>query len=248
MNLLTCFGAFGIATSLALVIGCGGQREEPPCPGPQPVTQAAAARLRLSRVDFGGRDAAGHARTVGRDLDGVCTTGPDRLACRAPEGAPASLQFDAEGGVDNAFGKHLLPAFDLLYGRSNEKWSGASVLDVDESGDGTLFLLEPKGTMVRIPLTHARIAETDEGQTLTAVIPTGRLVELFREDARAIDADLCPAAALVTIESFFRQVSDMRADGDATLPCDALSLGLVFEGSPVDTLPEPRPSLCREKD
>ncbi|MCC6527008.1 MAG: hypothetical protein IT373_30455 [Polyangiaceae bacterium] len=115
---LASAGAAGCASELD-----GGDRPEPPpahhrppavdpaaVAGDGPGATFAVARLFLGDTDRGGSFSAQAWRDYGYDLDGIVSDGTGALECQPHGGAPpSSVHLDGDGGIDNAFGKSLLP-------------------------------------------------------------------------------------------------------------------------------------------
>ena len=52
--------------------------------------------------------------TIGFDLDGLCTVGPNPIVECTPSDASAPAEPDGEGGIDNVFGRQIIPLFTFL--------------------------------------------------------------------------------------------------------------------------------------
>ncbi|MEZ4369519.1 MAG: hypothetical protein R3B07_01785 [Polyangiaceae bacterium] len=71
---------------------------------------------------------------------------------------------------------------------------------------------------------------------LAGVIRTEELVEAFRQVAGALDLSLCDGSTFDSIAGQLRAASDIRDDGqngDPTLPCNGISIGMSVELDPM---------------
>jgi hypothetical protein len=73
-------------------------------------------RVFLGDTDWNGEKSAEAWRGYGLNLDGILSTqeGTNHCAPAPPEGAPQMNKVDGEEGIDNSFGKNLLPIFIAL--------------------------------------------------------------------------------------------------------------------------------------
>ena len=101
-----------------------------------------------------------------------------------------------------------------------------------------------------ITFDHTAPGDITNG-TISGVINTEALVTGIEKVAGRISTQLCGGSTLDTIKQTIRQASDIRSDGTnaAGVPCDAISIGLGFNGKQigpiktpaVDTAPAPDP-------
>jgi hypothetical protein len=84
--------------------GAGGED----CPGPAGATLA-MDELFLGTTDFNGNPAVDAWMTYGFDIDGMNTTSNLNGHCQPFQGAPVGVVSDGAQGIDNGFGKNVLP-------------------------------------------------------------------------------------------------------------------------------------------
>ncbi|MFO0547315.1 MAG: hypothetical protein U0271_02945 [Polyangiaceae bacterium] len=127
----------------------------PPPPAEAGAGDGSGATFAVTRYWLGSTTVDGDASTLawetfGYDLDGHDSDLADSQHCRPVEGAaPASVLEDGPGGVDNAFGKLLLPMLDvaLSYGGAKQVDAEAVVnADLGRATTGLVFRLDRLGT------------------------------------------------------------------------------------------------------
>jgi hypothetical protein len=96
----------------------------------------AARKVYLGDTDRAGVSGSTAWRTYGRDIDGIATiAGTDGGECMRAAGAPASTQTDGENGIDNSWGRNIIP---FLLGL--QPTPTKSTNDLLEAGARTLML------------------------------------------------------------------------------------------------------------
>ncbi len=205
--------------------------------------------LQLSRVDFGAPEPSDGGsyrpwRPIGFDLDGQCSPGGE--TCKPRPNAPASKVRDVTQGIDNAFGRAALPGL-TQFTEPSELTTLPSFLRVDADRNGTLFLFARNGVMLRIPLADVRVDSTDgRTGTLGAIVPLRELMTTLREDVGAISELLCTGASFDSLYERMSVAADLPSAGppDVATECDAISLGMSFEGTTVAEPPPPPLTRC----
>jgi hypothetical protein len=87
----------------------GGEGGAPACPTNEGVV------LAVQELYFGEGN-SGEWKKVGYNLDGLTSTAQSKDLCKLSSGASASTPYpDGDGGIDNSFGKNLLPTILSLY-------------------------------------------------------------------------------------------------------------------------------------
>lgn len=91
---------------------------DPAAPGP---TDGVPVAFRMTKLFFGDTDWSGRSdanawQLFGHDADGFKTTVDTAAHCQLRAGARAGVRADAESGVDNSFGKNLLPLVLTMVG------------------------------------------------------------------------------------------------------------------------------------
>lgn len=262
----------------AIATACGGTSEGN---GPRecihvvpPPVVTEADVLRLDNLDLGetrdftstpnGSTATQRAPSYGYDLDGTCTDAkrPETLVCRRAA-SPSSTSStssgsigpiaDADGGVDNSFGKNLLTFLELSYGNApSAALAHFSYLAVQADGRGTLYLGSDSGVRYVIPLVGVRLGPPDAGgfRTLAAIAPRDALVKSVLERINLISDDpYCTSNGTTdAVAETIIAAADIRVDGtpNAELECDGISIAMRISGTPGQTLP-PIPPPCSYK-
>ena len=228
------------------------QCEEPP---PVSITTRSGEILRLDAVQFGEkfRQDAGTFGTLGMNLDGRCSTSDETtVACTRVPGSTRNDHVDGERGIDNAFGRSLLPLLTLLDEKPSEAASGTSYLVLEDGGRATLHVGARSGQIiVSIPLTSVRLEDVrlDGLVTLAAVIPPEELRESLRKHVNALSeppaTDLCGSATLEGILEAIDQSADVRLDlvPNRAEQCNGISMGMRFRASPASRVPD-MPAAC----
>ncbi len=264
-------GKLGVALAGAsfflgtFAIGCGATEEEPApgqCavkPAPLPPVVDRKEILRLDEVVLGEADATGaksrHAwRTIGMNLDGLCSTSEDQasVACKRQDRAPRVVADDGEEGIDNAFGKELLRLLEPADPTPSVTARGTSYLALEGGGRAT-FYLGRTATELRavIPLVNVRITEPDASgmSLLVGVAPAEALAKSIRDRAHALigQALYCEDRTPESMEEAVLDAADIRTFDapDPSALCDGISFAFHFKGSSVATAPTP-PKTCAE--
>lgn len=114
----------GASTSTTGEGGAGGEAATTSdTPSPPTTTAAGGAalfavrKLRIGDITQDGQPSKDAWREYGFDIDGVASNKGSTGLCEPFAGADASLHEDAPGGVDNSFGKNILP---LLFGLTSD--------------------------------------------------------------------------------------------------------------------------------
>lgn len=118
----------GLLAACAIVVGCssdetgstgaGGAGKQPPAPsgGATSATDErtfAIYSLQLGETDRAGAPSREAWKKYGYDLDGLRTTKESTNVCTRVTGASSAAQEDGDEGIDNAFGKTILPNLPL---------------------------------------------------------------------------------------------------------------------------------------
>jgi hypothetical protein len=213
------------AAAAAAASACGGVSTgtEPVCPTPVlPAVVSAAQVLRLDSLNLGELDADGNvsgvaARSIGYDLDGLCTTTAnlDAVQCQRGAGTDTSKPVDGVDGIDNAFGKSLLPLLRGLYLHASATTTGFSYLALEADGRGTLYIGKSQGVVFVIPLVSARLSDPgpDGLVTLAAVIPRDAFVDSVKKHINLLSSTLCSGSTADTIILTVQQAADLPLSG-----------------------------------
>lgn len=251
----------GLAVSLAIVLAsCGGriasdatvdasapQSSAPPpastCGARQAPAGAPVLAIRLINMNLGDLDENGSLsdeawRTIGFDIDGLCTARGAAGSC-APGGSFVT-QEDGELGIDNAFGKSILPVLGTLAPDISRSSAGKSYLRVDGDRTGTLVLRDAVhgDFTIVVPLMDVRIDGDERSGTMSALVPAEAFLATMR--------DFCDPTVNGALARAIRQAADARMAGaNVDAPCDALSLGMTYVGIGADVFPSETTSRCR---
>lgn len=229
-------------------------------PPPIAVTTRSGEILRLDFVQLGEtiNRQPPTAPSLGMNLDGLCSTlDPTTFACAQIPGSVRASHFDGDGGVDNAFGRTIVPLMFSLEVRPSEAGSGTSFLVFEGGGRATLHLGARSGQIfLSIPLTSVRL---DEGRLdslieLAAVIPGAEFRESLRARANSLFSpptlELCAGSTLEGILGAVEQAQDIPVDRipNRSIPCDGISIGMRFRATPVTESEMPKlPPSCAEQ-
>lgn len=234
-----------LVAAAVLLVACSGTDApaDPPCTPKQAPLTAPVTRLALSRVDFGNKDTW---RSIGFDLDGACTTTQTHRTCKPGPGGGGSYLEDGQDGIDNSWGRNVVGLMRIFYADPNAAWSGRSVLDVGSAGTGTLYLLAPDDLLFEVPLVDVRMEWNGTSGTLAAIVPVDKGMENLRRDLSAYSKKDC--GSLGSLAGIFASNADVSASGvvDDGVECTGVSLGMTFEGTPTDNVPQLGPSLCED--
>ncbi len=157
MHRLSLFG-------FAILFGCGGTLDDSSndCHSDTPPPFASRATLRIDVIDLGEEN----AKSIGYDLDGRCTEGPETASCRQTLGRSTP---DGPHGIDNFFGRQTLGLVHTTVEHPSLEFSGHSYLDIGEGGRGTLYLGRAEGLYAVVPLTDIRMGrKADDALTTVA--------------------------------------------------------------------------------
>jgi hypothetical protein len=232
------------------------QCAEPP---PAAVTTRTGEILRLDVVQLGERFRQEPATfgDLGMNLDGRCSSSQDEttFTCARVSGDPRTNHVDGDAGIDNTFGRVLVPMLSLLDERPSEAASGTSFLALEGEGRATLHIGGRSGQIiVSIPLRNVRLDDTrlDALVTLAGVIPRAELVENVRARANALmeppTTDLCSGTTRDWLIDAIQHSTDTLVSGavDRNAECDGISIGLRFRASPATSVPA-LPPTCDEQ-
>lgn len=217
-----------------------------------PDVVSTAQVLRLDSLNLGELDANGNLsnvayQSIGYNLDGICTTRAnlDAVPCVTPHGAKA----DGTNGIDNAFGKTLLPLPRELYDHASATTTGFSYLALEADGQGTLFIGKSQAIVFVIPLAGARLSDPgpDGIVTLAAIIPRDAFVTSIRRHIDQFVPQWCGSSDSESIVQTVLEAADLTLSGvpEATRECDGISLAIKFAGTPVAAPPKITPG-CDE--
>lgn len=207
---------------------CGAKQAPPGAP-------AFVARLismNLGDLDENGSLSPDAWRTIGFDVDGLCTARGAAGSCTRRRGASMSSQEDGDLGIDNAFARTVLPFVAPFVPDISRRSAGSSYLRVDLDRTGTLFLSDAihRDFAIVVPLTDVRIEGDARSGTLSALVPV--------DDFAGAMSGFCAGATLDALLESIRQAADVHLGGpQPSAPCDAISLGMTYVGMPADELP-----------
>lgn len=239
-----------IPIAIALAAGCNGITDgtEPGCPAtPLPPVVSSAQVLRLDSLNLGEIDANGKVSTfvdpsIGYDLDGLCTTREKLHSAQCQQIPGGSAPVDGTNGIDNGFGKQLLPVIRVLFDHASATLTGFSYLALEPDGIGTLYLGKSQGIVFVIPLTTARLSEpaADGLVTLAAVIPREAFADSVQTHINLAVPEWCGTSNAQSLVETVRHAADLTLSGapEPTLECDGVSLAIRFAGTPVATAPK----------
>lgn len=225
--------------------------EEPP---PVPITTRSGEILQLDAVQLGEkfRQEPATFGSLGMNLDGRCSTSDETtVVCTRVPGTTRNDHVDGERGIDNSFGRSLLPLLALLDEKPSEAASGTSFLVLEGDGRATLHVGSRSGQIiVSIPLTSVRLQDDrlDGLVTLAAVIPPEELRESLRKHVNALSdppaTDLCGSSTLEAILEAIDRAADVRLDlvPNRAEQCNGISIGMRFRASPASRVPDLPPA------
>ena len=135
-------GSTSTGTMTTTTTGAG-MHQEPPVPGPMKAPDGAASTtFAISKLYLGNTDPDGTAdpangwKHFGYDLDGIISTGMTPGLCKPRNNAPLkNIHTDGTNGVDNSFGKNILP---VIIGLSSD--APTKINDGLKSGKFTIML------------------------------------------------------------------------------------------------------------
>lgn len=209
-------------------------------PATAPAAAVAETSIQFQAIDAG--SAPNAWRSLGFDRDGLCTTKTSADVCMRQAGAASSNQEDGDNGIDNSWGKNILPLFQTV-----GPIQGTGYLTTDATGAGTLRLTTSGGPM-NVPVTSAKVVRTGTSATISVIIPTEAFVTEMARVAGHISASLCSSSTLETIKQEIRQASDLPLTGaqSPAVACNAISLGATLTGVVDGTAPviDPGPDPC----
>lgn len=231
------------------------QCAEPP---PIPVSTRSGEILQLDSIQFGERvrQQPGTFGSLGMNLDGRCSTSDETThVCTRVPGSTVADKVDGDAGIDNAFGRRLLPMLSLLDERPSEAASGSSFLVLEGDGRATLHVgSRSRQIIVSIPITSVRLQDDrlDGLVTLSGVIPPAQFRESLAARANALleppTTELCSGSTLEGILGTIEQAADVRLDlvPNRAEQCNGVSIGLRFRATPVTSMPA-LPPTCAEQ-
>jgi hypothetical protein len=116
-------------------------------PGPPPDGSGSVV-LALSKIYFGDRRRDGTSDPLawsqyGLDIDGKTTTECSTDVCTLVPGAPRSTQVDGNGGIDNSFGRNIVPILVTILGSTLDETTQA---DLQAGGPTTLLRIDALGS------------------------------------------------------------------------------------------------------
>lgn len=255
---------FLVFSVLLLVVGCSSSEQtgviEARCAEPPPVavTERAGEILRLDTVRFGERFRQEPATSgaLGMNLDGRCSTNDETThVCTRVPGSSRGDHADGEDGIDNSFGRALLPMLSLLDERPSEASSGTSFLVFEGGGRATLHVGGRSGQiLVSVPLASVRLQDDrlDALVTLSAVIPPAEFRESLSARANNLmeppNTEICSGSTLDTILDAIDRAADVRLDlvPNRAEQCNGISIGLRFRATAVKEMPKLSPT-CDEQ-
>jgi hypothetical protein len=159
-------------TTLAATPGCGSDDngsssggtttagKSPPAPSGDPTTATDERTFALNALHLGEADRSGAVnpnawKSYGFDLDGKTTTRDSTDVCERQQGASASNQEDGEDGIDNAFGKTIIPFLQPFAATPSK-----TITDTIQN-DGTFtILLKVKGLTDDASQTNTNLSGT----------------------------------------------------------------------------------------
>ena len=214
-----------------------------------PDVVSTAQVLRLDSLNLGELDANGNvsnvaSQSIGYNLDGICTTRAnlDAVQCQRDGGADRSKPVDGTNGIDNAFGKTVLPLLRLLYDHASATTTGFSYLVLEADGRGTLYIGKSQGIVFVIPLVSTRLSDpaADGVVTLAAIVPRDAFVDSVKRHINLISITCGDHSTVDAIVQTVLQAADLTLSGvpEPTRECDGISLAIEFAGTPVAEAPK----------
>jgi hypothetical protein len=159
-------------------------------------------------------------RTWGYDLDGRISDGTDPGLCMPREGAsPASAHQDGDDGIDNAFGRSVLP---ILRGLASDY--SVQVNDDIRAGEPTLLVaIDALGTSPdATPLVGGIVSTTSLGD-----VPRFDGSDVFDVDPAWLSDVADPSAAIASFTDGYRAEGTIVLTPAGTLGLRLRSLGVV---------------------
>lgn len=191
--LYASLGALSLASlGGALEVGCKSSTtpadntpvtlKTPPTPpangamGDGPGHTYAVTRIFLGDTDRNGNDCNGRCwPDYGYDLDGQATDASSTNHCKPYMGAPPTVKQDGANGVDNSFGKNLVPLLKSFTpdpdGKINDTLKAGSftlLVKIDKLGTGANYVGLPASLYVGSNLGHA---PANDGSDAWPVVP-----------------------------------------------------------------------------
>ncbi len=176
----------------------------------------------------------------GVNLDGLTTTKDSQDVCKRAAGAPSGNQEDGTGGIDNSWGRNVMPVFYNL-----DPTSATGYLVADATGTGKL-LLQYKGALLEVPVVHAKMDTNGTTAKFSALVPVQAFGASFKSFAGRFSTSLCSGSAATSIVDQIAQAADILSTGlqSPSLTCDAISIGaelidVASANPPIGTSPDP---------
>lgn len=219
-------------------IGCGGRTSSDPPP------IAETRWYRVERYSFG-RVPDGEWRSIGFDLDGRSTTrDASKLSegsCRRRSGSPTVVLEDGAFGVDNSFGRNVVPLLESLeidlaglLERSDRRLllrlSGVLAYDSDDV-QGALFVTAPSGDVYDVSFAEGAPRFVLDGRVRGAT---------WEGVARSDAALALPFTIGTGTEALDLHAIHMRVE----LATGLAVLGAAMPADQFDQGPPPRPHWC----
>lgn len=182
--------------------------------------------LRHLTVDQGD----GRWRTIGFDLDGLCTEPPELVAECVPRTASAMTPEDGVGGVDNALGQSLLEVLLIAYPEIP-----ADINRTTDAGNGVIVMRvrgwngEPDDPSVSVMLAQSRFA--------TRALDDGGIPDASAAVIQEDGGGLPPPPVWDGRDAYWLAV-DSFVDGDFDRPRVEVSAAYVANGTLVVPLPD----------
>ncbi|HSO38838.1 MAG TPA: hypothetical protein VLT33_40185, partial [Labilithrix sp.] len=134
---------------------------------------------------------------------------PTSPACASPQAAPGGAAPTRLQLSRVELGAAIAPLFTAIFGTPGIAWSDRSYLQLGPDGSGLLFLVDPKGAMVRVPLREARVTSSDGRRgTLAAVVPLSALLGALRTDLAAFSPEYCDGDSVDAVATKVRAAAD----------------------------------------
>ncbi len=221
------------------------------CSSKQPSSPTSTATVLLIGPQFVRANPDGGTVTngwsfIGFDLDHQCTDLTSlATTCKAVAGADPMTLTDGVDGIDNSFGRNIVPIL------TNLSASSISLVMVDVTkGKGMLYLGGMGGSsVIGVPVVGAIIdIDASGGGTFSATSPTAALQVQLRAAFGRASPSLCTGTTTDSVLMKVAEASDMLADGTqgAASTCAGISLGVQFTGTSIAMPPAALVDPCSQ--
>lgn len=208
-------------------------------PRAAPESATPAGAFELDFADFTAGDEGDGWRVLGHDRDEQCSTATSPPVCHRPAGTTSASQIDGTDGIDNAFGRAVIPLLARYSGTLHYKGK----ISGSATGAGQISFALAGGRTLDVPLAFLRLERNGTSAILSAVVRTDVFVSNVTKVSGALSKSLCARDALDALTQSIAQASDIGDGGapDPSRPCDHISLGAMLTGLSASKVLPPAP-------